>query len=69
MKIVKKKKLLKAVLLDRDGTLNDDTGYISNPEDLHLYPEVPGALKKLQDAGYLLIIVSNQSGVARGYFG
>lgn len=55
-----------AIFLDRDGTLNPDPGYISNPDDFELYPNVAQALKKLQEAGYLLILITNQSGIARG---
>ncbi|HOT30194.1 MAG TPA: HAD family hydrolase [Candidatus Ozemobacteraceae bacterium] len=56
----------RAVFLDRDGTLNPDPGYISRPEDFELFPETPKTLRRLRDAGFLLIIVTNQSGVARG---
>lgn len=56
----------KAVFLDRDGTLNFDPGYLSDHEKFELVPGVPEALKRLVDAGYLLIVVSNQSGIARG---
>jgi histidinol-phosphate phosphatase family protein len=56
----------KAVFLDRDGTINVDPGYLRSPEQLHLLPQVGPALAKLREAGFLLIVVSNQSGVARG---
>ena len=55
-----------AVLLDRDGTLNVDPGYIKNAEDLHLLPGAGAALGKLSAAGFPLVIISNQSGVGRG---
>lgn len=58
--------LKKAIFLDRDGTLNPDPGYISNPDDFNLFPGVGESLKKLKDAGYLLILITNQSGIARG---
>ncbi len=58
----------KAVFLDRDGTLNEDPGYIGNPDQLKLLPGVTDALSRLQKAGYLLVVVSNQSGVGRGMF-
>ncbi len=58
----------RAVFLDRDGTINNDTNYINTPDRLELLDNVIGGLKKLQTAGFLLIIVTNQSGVARGYF-
>ena len=58
----------KAVFLDRDGTINVDYGYVYKPEDLVLLPGVIEALQLFQKAGYLLIVITNQSGVARGYF-
>lgn len=59
----------KAFFLDRDGTINVDTGYVGNPDDVKLLPGAAEAIKKMNDAGYLVIVISNQSGVARGYFG
>lgn len=56
----------KAIFLDRDGTLNPDPGYISNPDDFNLYEGVAEALSRLQQAGFLLILITNQSGIARG---
>ncbi len=56
----------KAIFLDRDGTLNPDPGYISNPDDFNLYEGVAEALHRLQQAGFLLILITNQSGIARG---
>lgn len=56
----------KAIFLDRDGTLNPDPGYISNPDDFKLFPGVAQALARLKKAGYLLILITNQSGVSRG---
>ncbi|MBY0470015.1 UDP-glucose 4-epimerase GalE [bacterium] len=64
-----KKKLAapkKAVFLDRDGTINEDPGYLNNPDQLKLLPGVGEALAAFKSAGYLLIVVSNQSGVGRG---
>ena len=57
-----------AVFLDRDGVLNVDHGYVSTWERFEFLPGVPDALRALQDAGYLLIVVSNQSGIGRGYY-
>ncbi len=57
------------VFLDRDGTLNKDTGYIKSPEELALLPGVGAALARLKQAGARLVIVTNQSGLGRGYFG
>jgi D-glycero-D-manno-heptose 1,7-bisphosphate phosphatase len=56
-----------AVFLDRDGVLVKEIGYISNPRDLCLLPGVPEALKALHSRFYL-IIITNQSGIARGFF-
>lgn len=58
----------KAVFLDRDGTIIHDRDYLAGPEDVELLPGAAAALRLLQQAGYLLVVVSNQSGVARGYF-
>lgn len=55
-----------AVFLDRDGTLNREVDYLADPDDLELLPGVGAALRALADAGYLLCVVTNQSGVARG---
>ena len=57
-----------AVFLDRDGTINVDYGYVYQKEKLEFIDGTFKALRMLQKAGYLLIIVTNQSGVARGYF-
>lgn len=58
----------RAVFLDRDGTLNTEREYLSDPALLELYPGVGTALKRLQDAGFSLIVVTNQSGIGRGYY-
>jgi D-glycero-D-manno-heptose 1,7-bisphosphate phosphatase len=55
-----------AVFLDRDGTIIEDTGYVSSPEQVKFLPGAIEAIKMLSDAGYKIIIISNQSGVARG---
>ena len=57
-----------AVFLDRDGVLNEDLGYSFDVAQLRVIAGAALALKQLKDRGYLLIVVSNQSGVARGYF-
>jgi D-glycero-D-manno-heptose 1,7-bisphosphate phosphatase len=57
------------VFLDRDGTLVRDTGYPHRDEDYELLPGVPEALRRLQERGYRLAIVTNQSGIGRGLFG
>ena len=60
--------LLRAVFLDRDGVLIEERHYLSRPEDVAIFPGVGAALRRLQDAGFLLFLVTNQSGVGRGYF-
>jgi len=56
-----------AIFLDRDGTINFDSGYVSSAGDLLLLPAARSGLKLLRDRGYLLFVVTNQSGLARGY--
>ncbi len=58
----------KAVFLDRDGTLIRDVGYCSKAEDVELLEGVGKLLPKLKSAGFKLVIVTNQSGIGRGYF-
>jgi D-glycero-D-manno-heptose 1,7-bisphosphate phosphatase len=58
----------RAVFLDRDGTLNVEVDYLSSPDGLVLLPGVTAALQRLREAGFLLCVVTNQSGVARGIF-
>jgi D-glycero-D-manno-heptose 1,7-bisphosphate phosphatase len=58
----------RAVLLDRDGTLVLPRHYPSRPEDLRLYDDIGPGLRNLQRAGFLLVVITNQSGIARGYF-
>lgn len=58
----------KAFLLDRDGTINVDTGYVGDPDRVVLLPGVAEAIKLMNDHGYYVIVITNQSGVARGYF-
>ena len=57
-----------AVFLDRDGTINEEVGYLNDPSRLKLLPGVAEALKILKNAGFKLIVITNQSGPARGYF-
>ncbi|MDR2124945.1 MAG: D-glycero-beta-D-manno-heptose 1,7-bisphosphate 7-phosphatase [Desulfovibrio sp.] len=60
---------MRAVFLDRDGTLNRETGYLHDREDWCWLPGVPQALARLCGRGYRLVVVSNQSGLARGLYG
>ncbi len=61
-------KLPKIVFLDRDGTINEEVNYLHKPEDFRFVPGVPAALRRLHEAGYLLIVITNQAGIARGYY-
>jgi D-glycero-D-manno-heptose 1,7-bisphosphate phosphatase len=58
-----------AVFLDRDGTLNRETGYLHDRADWRWLPGAPQALARLYGRGYRLVVVSNQSGLARGLYG
>lgn len=56
------------VFLDRDGTINEEVNYLYRPEELHVFPGVPEAIRLLREHGYRIIVVTNQAGVARGYY-
>lgn len=58
----------RAVFLDRDGTINVERDYLHRVEDFEFIPDVPRSIKRLNDAGFLVVVVTNQSGVARGYY-
>lgn len=59
----------KCIFLDRDGVLNEDrTDYVYRIEDFIIPAGVPEALRSLKDAGYLLIVITNQAGIARGLY-
>lgn len=62
------KALRRAAFLDRDGVINRDIGYVHRIADFELLPGVVDALQRLQRMGYALIVVTNQSGLARGLF-
>ena len=64
-----RKSMNKAIFLDRDGTLNVEVDYLHEPDKLRLIDGVPEALNIFRDLGYKLIVISNQSGIGRGYFG
>ena len=58
----------KAIFLDRDGTINVDVDYLHETNRLVFIEGVPVALSKLKQMGYKLIVISNQSGIGRGYY-
>lgn len=60
--------LTRAVFLDRDGTLIHDPGYLAHPDGVRLFDEVGDALRALADAGFSLVVCTNQSGIARGRY-
>ena len=57
-----------AVFLDRDGTLNEDTGYPSDFRQVHIYPAAFEAVRRLRSAGFATVVVTHQAGLGRGYF-
>ena len=58
----------RAVFLDRDGTINKEIGYLKNPGDLYIFPEAIDAIKLINKTKMKAVVITNQSGVARGYF-
>jgi len=58
----------RAVFLDRDGTINEEVGYLSRLEELKIYDNAAEAIRLLRQKGFLAIVITNQSGVARGFF-
>lgn len=58
----------KAIFLDRDGTIIEEVNYLKRPEDIRVFPETLHALRNFKESGFLNIIITNQSGIARGYF-
>lgn len=58
-----------AVFLDRDGTIVEDTGYLHEPDKVQLLPGAADAIRRLNAAGILVVVVTNQSGIARGLYG
>lgn len=58
----------RTVFLDRDGTLNAEVGFVRSPAQLQVLPGVPAAVRRLHEAGWQLVVVTNQSGIARGLY-
>jgi D-glycero-D-manno-heptose 1,7-bisphosphate phosphatase len=57
-----------AVFIDRDGTIIEDADYCSHPKQVKVFPGVPEALRRLKSEGFKLIVITNQSGIGRGFF-
>jgi D-glycero-D-manno-heptose 1,7-bisphosphate phosphatase len=57
-----------AVFMDRDGTLTEEVGYVNHPRRLRLLPRAAQAVRRLNEAGIAAVVVTNQAGIARGYF-
>jgi D-glycero-D-manno-heptose 1,7-bisphosphate phosphatase len=58
----------RAVFIDRDGTISEEVGYVNHPSRYRVFPFAPEAIRLLNEAGWLALLVTNQAGVARGYF-
>ncbi|UCC83044.1 MAG: HAD family hydrolase [Gemmatimonadota bacterium] len=58
----------RAIFLDRDGTLSEEVGYVNHVDRLRLLPRTAEAVRKINDSDFLAVLVTNQAGVARGYF-
>lgn len=58
----------RVIFLDRDGTINEEVNYLHRTEDLKLLPGIPDAIRLLKEQGYRIVVVTNQAGVARGYY-
>ncbi|MDQ6624045.1 MAG: HAD family hydrolase [Verrucomicrobiota bacterium] len=59
---------LAAIFLDRDGTIMEDVNYCAKASDVRVFPDASAALRYLKAAGYKLVVITNQSGIGRGYF-
>ena len=57
-----------AVFIDRDGTISEEVGYVNHPSRFRVFPYAAEAIRLLNENGWLAIVVTNQAGVARGYF-
>ena len=58
----------RAVFIDRDGTISEEVGYVNHPARYRVFPYAAEAVKLLNEAGWLAVLITNQAGVARGYF-
>ena len=62
------KRMVKALFIDRDGTILDNLGYINHPARVRLLPGVADALRLLRKAGWRIVVITNQGGIERGYY-
>lgn len=69
MKEINKMKQISAVFLDRDGVVNVEKNYLHKVEDFEFLPDVIDAVRRYNEKGYVVVVVTNQSGIARGYYG
>ena len=60
-------KTYSAVFFDRDGTINEEVGYLSRLDQLNVYPASFEAIRRVNEAGMKAVVITNQSGVARGF--
>ena len=67
-KMRKEDALPKVIFLDRDGTMNEEVHYLHRPEDVRMIPGTAQAIRMFHEAGYRVVVVTNQAGVARGYY-
>ena len=67
-KMRKEEALPKVIFLDRDGTMNEEVHYLHRPEDVRMIPGTAQAIRMFHEAGYRVVVVTNQAGVARGYY-
>jgi D-glycero-D-manno-heptose 1,7-bisphosphate phosphatase len=58
----------RAIFVDRDGTIMQDADYCSSPDQVHVFADAAAALRNLKKAGYKIIVITNQSGIGRGFF-
>ena len=68
MRLRKAWKMNKAIFIDRDGVINEDHGYVHKIEDFKFIPKAVDGLKLLSEQGFKFIIITNQSGIGRGYY-
>jgi D-glycero-D-manno-heptose 1,7-bisphosphate phosphatase len=66
--LMEEKKRPVAVFLDRDGTINEEVGYLDRIEKIRLLPGAAGAIRRINESGMKAVVVTNQSGIARGFF-